>query len=322
MNQRRALITGITGQDGSYLSELLAAEGTQVHGFVKPGDPRLDDLFELVPEVVVHDGDLSSFESVQAAIEASEPDEIYHLAAASSVAASWENPVASTDLNGTGSVRVLDAAHRFGKVHGREPRVLLCSTAEMFGHPPHSPQNELTPIEPVSPYGAVKAFAHRMAMLSRDRGQPVSTLILYNHESPRRPDTFVTRKITKAAARIAKGSDEPLRLGNMAARRDWGFAGDYVRAMRLALRAEVPDDFVIATGVSHSIEDFVRTAFAVAGIDDWRARVKVDERLLRPRDPANFVGDATKAHAVLEWRPEVDFEGLVAMMVEYDLAQQ
>lgn len=322
MNQRRALITGITGQDGSYLSELLAAEGTQVHGFVKPGDPRLGDLFELVPEVVVHDGDLSSFESVQAAIEASEPDEIYHLAAASSVAASWANPVVSTDINGTGSVRVLDAAHRFGKGHGRVPRVLLCSTAEMFGLPAHSPQNELTPIEPVSPYGVVKAFAHRMAIVSRDHGQPVSTLILYNHESPRRPDTFVTRKITKAAARIAKGSDERLQLGNMAARRDWGFAGDYVRAMRAALRAEVPDDFVIATGVSHSIEDFVRTAFAVAGIDDWRARVKVDERLLRPRDPANLVGDATKAHEVLGWRPEVDFEGLVAMMVEYDLAQQ
>lgn len=322
MSQRRALITGITGQDGSYLTELLAAEGTQVHGFVKPGDPRLDDLLELVPDVVVHDGDLGSFESVQAAIESSEPHEIYHLAAASSVAASWDNPVITTDLNGTGSVRVLDAAHRFGTAHGREPRVLLCSTAEMFGHPAHSPQNELTPIEPVSPYGAVKAFAHRMAQVSRSHGQPVSTVILYNHESPRRPDTFVTRKITKAAARIANGSDVPLHLGNMSARRDWGFAGDYVRAMRAAVRADEPDDFVIATGISHSIEDFVSQAFAAAGITDWRAHVAVDEGLLRPQDPADFVGDASKAERVLGWRPEVDFAGLVAMMVEHDLALQ
>lgn len=321
MSQRRALITGITGQDGSYLSELLAADGTEIHGFVVPGDPQLDNLRSLVPDVVIHDGDLSSFESVQAAIEASNPDEIYHLAAASSVAASWENPVLTTDLNGTGSVRVLDAAKRFGDKHGHQPRVLLCSTAEMFGHPAESPQNEQTPIEPVSPYGAVKAFAHRMAQVSRSHGQHVSTVILYNHESPRRPDTFVTRKITKAAARIAKGSTEPLELGNMSARRDWGFAGDYVKAMVAAVRHDKADDFVVATGVSHSIEDFVAASFAAAGIRDWRAHVVVDDGLLRPNDPADFVGDASKARQLLGWEPSVDLDGLVKMMVDADLAR-
>lgn len=319
MSAPRALITGITGQDGTYLSELLVAGGTEVHGFVLPGDPALPSLRELVPSVVIHDGDLSSMESVQAAINASEPDEIYHLAAAASVAASWENPVLTTDLNGTGSVRVLDAAKRFGDKHGRQPRVLLCSTAEIFGNPAHSPQDEQTPIEPVSPYGAVKAFAHQMAKVSRSHGQHVSTVILYNHESPRRPDTFVTRKITKAAARIALGSTDSLRLGNMSARRDWGFAGDYVEAMVAALRYDQPDDFVIATGISHSIEEFVAAAFTAAGVSDWRAHVQVDDGLLRPNDPADFVGDASKAREFLGWEPHVDFDELVAMMVEADL---
>lgn len=320
MSQRRALITGITGQDGSYLSELLAADGTEIHGFVMPGDPQLGALKKLVPDVIVHDGDLSSFDSVQAAVELSKPDEVYHLAAASSVAASWETPVVTADLNGTGTVRVLDAAKRFGAENGTSPRVLLCSTAEMFGHPSESPQNELTPIDPVSPYGAVKAFAHTMAHVSRSNGQHVSTVILYNHESPRRPETFVTRKITKAAARIAMGSTQPLHLGNMAARRDWGFAGDYVKAMVSAVRHDEPDDFVVATGVSHSIEDFVALAFSAAGIEDWRAHVTVDDGLLRPSDPADFVGDASKAKRLLAWEPEVSLAGLVEMMVDADLS--
>lgn len=319
MSPRRALITGITGQDGTYLSELLVAGGTEVHGFVRSGDPQLANLRQLVPNVIVHDGDLGSFGSVQAAVEASRPDEIYHLAAASSVAASWDDPVATADLNGTGSVRVLDAARRFGLRNGEAPRVLLCSTAEMFGHPATSPQDELTPIEPVSPYGAVKAFAHQMAHISRESGQHVSTVILYNHESPRRPETFVTRKITKAAAQIANGATQPLHLGNVTARRDWGFAGDYVKAMVAALRHDNPDDFVVATGVSHSIEDFVAAAFAEVGIDDWKSHVKIDLGLLRPHDPADFVGDASKAKRILGWEPEVDFHGLVSMMVQEDM---
>lgn len=321
MTTRRALITGITGQDGTYLSELLSAEGTEVHGFVVPGDPHLGALLELVPEAVIHEGDLSSNSSVRRAVEASRPNEIYHLAAASSVAASWDDPVLTSDLNGTGSVRVLDAARRFGQSTGAEPRVLMCSTAEMFGNPNVSPQNEHTPIEPVSPYGAVKAFAHRMATVARSQGQFAATVILYNHESPRRPETFVTRKITKAAARIAMGSTNPLKLGNMSARRDWGFAGDYVKAMVSAIRHSEPDDFVIATGVSHSIEDFVAEAFAAAGISDWQAHVEVDTALLRPSDPADSVGDAAKARNVLGWAPEVDFAELVDMMVRADLSR-
>ncbi|MEI6621397.1 MAG: GDP-mannose 4,6-dehydratase [Actinomycetes bacterium] len=319
MSSPRALITGITGQDGSYLSELLASAGVEVHGLVFPGDPLRDSLLSLVPTTILHEGNLASFDDVQRVVDDSAPDYVYHLAAASSVAASWENPVLTTDLNGTGSVRLLDAVRRFGQRTASSPRILLASTAEMFGQPTVSPQNENTTIDPVSPYGAVKAFAHAMAHIYRSRGMHVSTVILYNHESPRRPDTFVTRKITKAVARIANGSTEPLQLGNMASRRDWGFAGDYVRAMRLVLQADDPDDFIIATGTSHSIEEFVAAAFAAAGIEDWRSHVEVDTALLRHNDPASFVGDASKAHRVLGWEPTTTFEDLVTMMVQHDL---
>lgn len=291
-----------------------------MHGLVFAGDPLRDELLALVPSAILHEGNLASFDDVQRVVNDSAPDEIYHLAAASSVTGSWENPVTTTDLNGTGSVRVLDAAKRFGERSGTAPRVLLASTAEMFGQPEASPQNEHTPIQPVSPYGAVKAFAHNMAHIFRSQGMFASTVILYNHESPRRPDTFVTRKITKAAARIANGSGERLTLGNIAARRDWGFAGDYVRAMRLAVQAEQPDDYVVATGVAHSIEDFVAAAFNAAGIADWQRHVEVDADLLRQSDPASLVGDAAKAREILGWVPAVSFDGLVKMMVESDLA--
>jgi len=320
VSPRRALITGITGQDGSYLAQLLAAQGAQLHGLVMAGDPQIPMLRELVPDVKLHEGDLTDSQSIRAAIADSAPEEIYHLAAASSVAASWEDPALTSELNGTGTVRVLDEARKFGGSTGSEPRVLLCSTAEMFGHPTVSPQNELTPINPVSPYGAVKAFTHTMARISRDRGQFVAAAILYNHESPRRPDTFVTRKISKAVARIAHGSTEPLVLGNLDARRDWGFAGDYVKAMTLMLRADEPDDFVIATGVSHTIEDFVESAFRAAGIAQWRNHIGINESFLRPNDPMAFVGDASKADSVLGWRPDVKFDELVDMMVRSDLA--
>ncbi len=313
------MITGITGQDGSYLSELLASEGVEVHGFVHPKDPNRQSLIDLVPSAVLHEGDLGSTSDVYGAIEASDPDEIYHLAAASSVPQSWEDPVTVTDLNGTGSVRILAAARKLTETRSRAPHVLLASSAEMFGHPAVSPQTEETPIDPVSPYGAVKAFAHRMAAILRGEGLHASTVILYNHESPRRPEHFVTRKITKAVAEIAAGSTQKLTLGNLAARRDWGFAGDYVRAMRDAVRHEQPDDYIIATGVSHSIEEFVIAAFKCAGVDDWQDHVAIDQGLFRPNDPAAFVGDATKARTHLGWRPEVDFDGLVELMVAHDM---
>jgi len=317
---RRVLITGATGQDGGYLCELLAGEECDIHALVTPDDPQRVSLEQLVPGICFHEGDLRDTESVQAAVDASRPDEVYHLAAASSVAASWDDPVSTSELNGTGTIRVLAAVRRYGLASGTQPRTLLCSTAEMFGHPTVSPQDELTPINPASPYGAVKAFAHSMATVSRGQGQFVSTVILYNHESPRRPENFVTRKITSAAARIARGSTEPLRLGNVDARRDWGFAGDYVRAMVAVMRADEPDDFVVATGVSHSIEDFARSAFAAAGVENWREHVLIDEGLMRPSDPSDFVGDAAKARDLLGWQPEVDFEELVAMMVDHDLS--
>ncbi len=320
MSARRALITGITGQDGSYLAELLAADGTEVHGFVRPGDPLVSHLLKLVPSAVLHAGDLANTTDVIAAVVASAPDEVYHLAAASSVAKSWEDPITNADLNGTGAVRFLDATRKFAMSSGSDPRFLLASSAEIFGQPAESPQNELTLIQPVSPYGSVKAFAYFMVQATRQQGLHASTVILYNHESPRRPDTFVTRKITKAVARIANGSTEPLVLGNVSARRDWGFAGDYVRAMRDAVRADEADDFIVATGVSHSIEDLVATAFAAAGITDWKQHTKVDESLIRPNDPASMVGDASKAREVLGWKPEVNFDELVHMMVEHDLA--
>lgn len=319
MSPRRALVTGITGQDGSYLGELLAAEGLEVHGLVRPGDPLRDQLLALVPEAILHEGDLASTDDIGRVVADSAPEEIYHLAAASSVAKSWEDPIGAAEFNGIGAVRVLDAVRRFGDASGTEPRVLLASSADMFGQPEVSPQNERTLIKPVSPYGAAKAFAHTMAGVCRAQGLFASTVILYNHESPRRPEAFVTRKITMAAARLAAGIGGPLELGNISARRDWGFAGDYVRAMRSVIRAESPDDFVVATGASHSIEDFVAAAFAAAGLSDWRAHVTVDKTLLRANDPASLVGDASKARTELGWSPDVDFQELVAMMVSHDM---
>lgn len=319
MSQRRALITGITGQDGSYLSELLASEGTEVHGFVHTGDPLTARLKELVPSVILHEGDLRSTDDIRNTVDACEPDEVYHLAGASSVAQSWEDPVTTTDINGTGTVRVLDAVKRLGRRTGSNPAVLIASSAEIFGTPDVSPQTEETPLNPITPYGAIKAFGHRMAQILRNEGLHASAVILYNHESPRRPEQFVTRKITKAAARIAQGSTEPLRLGNMKVSRDWGFAGDYVCAMRAAVRADEPGDYVIATGIAHTIEDFVAAAFAAAGVPEWQSHVSIDDELVRPNDPAAFVGDASKAREILGWKPEVDFDALIQMMVKHDL---
>lgn len=319
MTIRRVLITGITGQDGTYLAELLAAEGCHIHGFVRPGDPGVDRLVQLVPDAVLFDGDLGSLEDIERALTLCSPAEVYHLAGATSVAQSWHQQSFVVDLNGTGTVRMIEALQRHDRKNGSNSRLLVASSSEMFGHPDSTPQDESTPIRPTSPYGAGKALGHMMAQIARSQGQFVSTVILYNHESPRRPDTFVSRKITKAVARIATGDTAPLELGNLASQRDWGFAGDYVRAMRSALRADQPDDFIVATGVSNSIEDFARSAFAAVGVTDWQSHVIVSEALLRPDDVPSFVGDATKARTVLGWEPEVSFEGLVSMMVEADL---
>ena len=308
----RSLITGVTGQDGWYLSRQLHDEGAEVIGFARPGS----EVPEWVTPVF---GDLTDADSVDSAVEAADPDEVYNLAGLSSVALSWERPVLTADVTGTGFLRVLEAVRRRMDATGRPIRVVQASSAEIFGHA-DAPQTEQTALAPVSPYGAAKAFAHNLASLYRSTDLQVSTAILYNHESPRRPDTFVTRKITKAVAAIARGRQEHLLIGNLEAKRDWGYAGDYTRALRLIARHPVADDFVVASGVSRTVGDFVAAAFAEVGIEDWQDRVQVDPRFSRAADPGEQRGDASKAARELPWAPEVPFEEMVAAMVDDDLA--
>ncbi len=318
----RALITGVTGQDGSYLAELLAREGVEVHGMVRPGDPAAGDVTTLVPGLVTHAGDLADQASVDAVLDAVRPDEVYNLAGISSVAQSWEQPGLTADLTGAGAVRVLQAALRHQRETGRDVRVLQASSAEIFGEPATSPQTESTPLRPLNPYGAAKAFAHTVTAMLRSQGLHASTVIHNTPPPPRPPATFVTRKITRAAAAIARGSREPLLLGNLDARRDWGFAGDYVEAMRLAVRAEAPGDYVVATGEAHTVSEFVAAAFDAAGVPDWQGHVRVDERFVRPVDAALLVGDPSRAREVLGWTATTRFDELVALMVRHDLSEQ
>ncbi len=306
-----ALITGITGQDGSYLAEALVAEGVQVHG------TALSANESAVVGVTLHPLDLSQ-PGVGALIRQLRPDVIYNLAAISSVYGSWQQPDLTARINALAVAEALDAVRELG-ASGHEARFVQASSAEIFGIPAEVPQNEATVVRPTSPYGAAKAYAHSLVAVYRSAGVWASSCILYNHESPRRPETFVTRKITAAAARISRGLQEGLELGNLAAQRDWGWAPDYVDALRRAAGAEHPDDFVIATGVGHSVEDFVRIAFARVGIENWRSRVTVSDELLRTGDAPQQRGDATRAREVLGWSPTVDFPTLVAAMVDHDL---
>lgn len=304
-----ALITGVTGQDGSYLAELLIAGGHEVHGFTRDPDEQVVD------GVVAHRVDFAVEGSLSDAVREIRPDVVYNLAALSSVYLSWRDPLATARINGLAVAELLAAVHELG-----ETRFVQASSAEMFGAAETSPQTESTPIRPTSPYGAAKAYAHGLVGAYRTAGLHASSVILYNHESPRRPPTFVTRKITQAAARIAAGRQDRLELGNLSARRDWGWAPDYVDALRRVATADEPGDFVIATGVSHSVDDFVRVAFERAGVADWRSRIDVDESLLRTGDAADQVGDASRARDVLGWQPTVGFEQLVHAMVDADLA--
>lgn len=315
----RAFVTGVTGQDGSYLCQRLTADGVEVHGLTHHGDTGVDDLLALCPGVVLHEGDLLDTDGLAALIDGVEPDEIYNLGGISSVAFSWEHPVLTAQVSGLGALGLLEAAWRLQERTGRAVRVLQASSAEIFGQPTESPQRETTPVRPQSPYGAAKAFAHHAVAVYRARGLGACSVILFNHESPRRPATFVTRKITQAAARIASGQQDSLSLGNLDARRDWGWAPDYVEAMIRAVRHERTDDYVVATGTSHSVRDFVAAAFAHAGLDDWSGYVRVDESLTRPADAVEQVGDAGKAARELGWTPSVPFEQIVARMVDEDL---
>ncbi|HEY2043886.1 MAG TPA: GDP-mannose 4,6-dehydratase [Jatrophihabitans sp.] len=316
-----AFITGASGQDGSYLTERLLDEGVEVHALQHAAtSPSLDGR-SWVDRVHWHHGDLVDSDGVRAVVADIAPDEIYNLAGVTSVAQSWQAPVLTAQVTAVGAVSIMQAAFEHTEKSGKPVRVLQPSSAEIFGSPDESPQRETTTIRPTSPYGAAKAYAHTMASVYRDRGLPVSTCILYNHESPRRPVSFVTRKITRAAAAISLGLAETVSLGNLDARRDWGWAPDYVEAMVAAARYEQGADFVIATGRSHSVREFVAAAFARAGVQDWESRVLVDPAFVRPADPSELVGDASKAAELLSWRPTVAFEDMVAAMVEADLVE-
>lgn len=318
----RALVTGITGQDGGYLAQQLLDEGVEVHGLVSPQDTHAPSLLEGCPGVVLHEGDLADVEALAAAIRASDADEVYHLAGISSVAFSWQEPVLTADVTALGTARLLELAWRHQERRGRRVAFLLASSAEVFGDAVQVPQNEGTPIRPTSPYGAAKAFAQHLVGVYRLRGLAGCSLVLYNHESPRRPPSFVTRKITSTVARIALGRAHELVLGNLDVRRDWGWAPDYVDAMVRAVRHPEADDYVIATGEAHTVRDFVAAAFARAGVTDWERRVRVDPAFVRPTDAPLQVGDASKARRVLGWAPTVSFNELVGRMVDADLREQ
>jgi len=318
---RRALVTGITGQDGGYLTEQLLAEGCEVHGFVLDRDPVRAAFAAAHPSVVLHAGDLADSAGVTALVHDVEPDELYNLAGISSVAFSWEQPLLTAELSGVAAAVLFRAALEVQERTGRPVACVQASSAEIFGDADVAPQDERTPVRPVSPYGAAKAYAHHMARVYRGRGLHVASCILFNHESPRRPQTFVTRKITAAAARIGIEGSGVLSLGNLDARRDWGWAPDYVDAMLRAARHTVADDFVIASGTAHTVAQFAEAAFRRAGVGDaWREHIEIDPAFLRPQDAPLMVGDATKARRELGWAPTVPFEELVGRMVDADLA--
>jgi GDPmannose 4,6-dehydratase len=309
----RALITGITGQDGSYLAELLLGKGYEVHGLVRSG--HLGHVEPIRHVLTLHRGDLADETSLRAALDAARPDEIYNLAALSSVAYSWEEPVRTGDTSGLGAVRLLEAV----RAAAPNAHVFQASSNEVFGRSDRPVQDETTPLRPVSPYGAAKAYAQTMTASYREgHGMFCCSGILFNHESPRRGMQFVTRKIAWHAAAIKRGEAVTLALGNTTSQRDWGFAGDYVEAMWLMLQQHKPDDFVLATGRPHTVQDFVERAFARLGLD-WREHVRVEDALKRPREAAVAAGDATKAGRELGWEARTSFDDLVAMMVDADL---
>jgi len=315
----RILVTGLSGQDGSYLGEQLLAEGHEVHALVRASAPHPHET--LTPLAVeTHVGDLGDPVGLRRLVEDLAPDVIYNLGGISSVAQSWDEPVLTGRVSGLALAALLEGVVAVRDRSGHDVRVVQASSSEIFGEPATVPQNEETPIAPLSPYGVAKAYAHEIARAFRSRGVHVSNAILYNHESPRRPVHFVTRKITHGAAMIARGRQERLKLGNIAARRDWGWAPDYVDAMIRMANAPSPGDYVVATGETHTVSDFISAAFRRAGIDEWHSVVSVDESLLRVADVSAMVGDAAKASAELGWAPTIGFEEIVSRMVDHDLA--
>jgi len=313
---RRALITGITGQDGSYLAELLLEKGYQVFGMLRRTSTETSERIEhLRGRLELREGDLHDQASLMALLEEIRPDEVYNLAAQSFVPTSFHQPILTGEVTALGVTRLLEAVRRVNN----KIRFYQASTSEMFGKVRASPQNELTPFYPRSPYGVAKVYGHYITVNYRESyGIFACSGILFNHESPRRGKLFVTRKISHGIAQIKAGLATELRLGNLDACRDWGFAGDYVEAMWLMLQQPKPDDYVVATGETHSVREFCQLAFARAGLD-WEQRVIVDPALVRPADVDLLVGDASKARRVLGWRSKTSFRGLVEMMVDADL---
>lgn len=312
----RALITGITGQDGAYLAELLLEKGYEVHGMVRRASTEtFERINHLRGEVSLHQADLLDQLSIVNLIQSVRPHEVYNLAAQSFVPTSWVQPLLTGEFTALGVTRMLEAI----RLVDPEIRFYQASSSEMFGDVKEEPQNESTPFWPRSPYGVAKVYGHWITVNYRESyGIHASSGILFNHESPRRGKEFVTRKITDAVARIKLGQGEKLRLGNLEAKRDWGFAGDYVKAMWLMLQQAAPDDYVVATGEQHSVGDLVRLAFSHVDLD-WEEHVEIDAMLFRPAEVNTLCGDATKARTVLGWEPLVTFAELVEMMVDADL---
>ena len=344
LNQRgkTALITGVTGQDGSYLAELLLEKGYAVHGMKRRASSfnteRIDHLYEdpheEAPKFTLHYGDMTDATNIIRIVQETQPDEIYNLAAQSHVQVSFETPEYTANADGIGSLRLLEAIRILGL--GKRTRYYQASTSELYGMTAEIPQSETTPFRPRSPYAAAKLYAFWITVNYREAyGFHASNGILFNHEGPRRGETFVTRKITRAVAAIAKGKQKQLYLGNLEAKRDWGHAKDYVRGMWLMLQQDQPDDFVLATGVSYTVREFVQRAFKYAGRGiEWRGKgidevgvdtrsgevlVRIDPRYFRPTEVDYLCGDAGKARQLLGWRPEIGFEELVRQMVEEDL---
>jgi len=316
----RALVTGITGQDGRYMAQLLVSKGYQVFGMVRgQANPKIALVQEETPAIELVEGDLGDLSSLISVVEAVQPDEVYNLGAVSFVALSFRQPELTAEISGLGVLRLLEAI----RLVGGSPnpiRFYQASSSEMFGKVRQTPQNEQTPFHPRSPYGAAKVFGHYTTMNYRESyGLYACSGICFNHESPRRGLEFVTRKITNGVARISLGLQNKLTLGNLDAARDWGFAGDFTEAMWLMLQQDEPDDYVIATGETHTIREFLDLSFAAVGIDDWEPYVETDPRFIRPAEVDILTGDASKARAGLGWKPRLSFPELVTAMVAADL---
>ncbi len=318
----RAFITGITGQDGQHLAEFLHGKGYEVFGMVKgQNNPRMVQMRDEFPYVEPVPGDLADLPSLVKALEYTQPDEVYNLGAISFVALSFNQAELTANITGLGVLRMLEAIRMVGGAQNNPIRFYQASSSEMFGKVRETPQTEKTPFHPRSPYGCAKVFGHDIVVNYRESYDMFACSgILFNHEGPRRGLEFVTRKVTNSVARIHLGLQQEIVLGNLDSKRDWGFAGDYVKAMWKMLQQDAPDDFVVATGKAYSIEDLVRLAFAEIGIEDWKSYVRQDPKFFRPAEVDLLIGDPSKAREKLGWEPEVQFPELVKMMVANDLA--